>query len=341
MKGSLLVFLFFVACSAQTYVGPVWQHKSAQIKQSTLDTVIRNDTTSGTFPTDLELAELFIEDMNLSFDTVGDDMPDQLFQRRPKLIHSIGVVADAVWKVVPNSQGYTGVFASGCDNMYIRLSLAKTPTTGTGGYTPGLSVKCLRNGVPSGNIFAMYSLQGQDSWNFFAHDLTNHVPDLSNNAGFLLKELRATFAKASNWPVMIGVSDLAILDKNGNNITSPKFPFRLIFHPTTALHNAFPDAPQQPFQDVLAKGLSNPADLYYIYAAVNPNDQNSQLVHIGTITTTTPATTTNFGDVYMFFEHTRMENDFVFRPDWAEPANQIMAHQRTIDYYTFPDLPFN
>jgi hypothetical protein len=279
--------------------------------------------------------------MNLSFDTYGDDMPEQFFQRRPKLIHSVGVVADAVWQVVPNNLGYTGIFSSGCNNLYIRLSLARVPDTGPGGYVPGISLKCLRNQVPSGNMFAMYSLQGQDSWNFFKHDLTNHVPDLSDNAQFLLRELRATFAKASNWPVMIGLSGLAHYDQQGNNVSSPVFPFRLVFHPTTAMHNAFPDTPQQPFEQVLVKGLSTPGPLYYLYAVVNPNDSNPQFVHIATISTITPATTSNFGDVYMFFQHTRMEEDFIYRPDWAAPATQIMANQRSVDDFTYPDLPFN
>jgi len=337
----LVAFLLFVVCSAQSFVGPAWQHQSAAAKQTALNNIIKNDTNSGSWPSTLQLAELFIEDMNLSFDTQGDDMPEQLFQRRPKLIHSVGVVADAVWKVVPNNLGYTGIFESGCSKMYIRLSLAREPTTDPGGYTPGVSMKFLRDGVPSGNMFAMYSLQGQDSWNFFAHDLTNHVPDLSNNAEFILKELRSTFAKASAWPVMIGTSNLAQYDQNGNNATTPKFPFRLVLHPTTAIHNAFPDAPQQPFTDVLVKGLANPGPIYNVYAVVNPNDSNNQFVQIATISTTTPVSTTHFGDVYMFFEHTRLENDLIWRPDWADPATEIMAHQRTIDGYTYPDLPWN
>jgi hypothetical protein len=126
----LCLFVYF--CSAQTFVGPAWQQQSANAKRSVLDPTVQNDTTPGNFPNALELAELFIEDMNLSFDTYGDDMPDQFLQRRPKLIHSVGVVADGVWKPVANNLGYTGVF-QGCDNLYIRLSLAKTPETGAQG----------------------------------------------------------------------------------------------------------------------------------------------------------------------------------------------------------------
>jgi hypothetical protein len=273
--------------------------------------------------------------MSVSFDTQADDMPYQfIIQRRPKLIHSVGVIMDAVWTVVPNQMGYTGIFNLGCDNLYIRLSLARAPTNSTGGFTPGISLKCLRSGMPSGNMFAMFSLQGQDSWNFFKHDLTNHVPDLSADAEFILQELRSTFAKASNWPVMIGLSNLAQYDQNGNNITAPEFPFRLVFHPTTALHNAFPDTPQEPFTGVLVNGLQTPGDLYSIYAVVNPNDTPDKFVQIGKITSVSAATTSNFGDVFMFFQHTRMENDFVFRPDWAGPATDIMAYQRTLNDYT-------
>jgi hypothetical protein len=335
------LFLSLVALSgAQTFVGPAWQKQFASQKEQQLDRIIKNDTTPGSYPNALQLLELFIESMDVSFDTVADDMPQQLLDRRPKLIHSIGVIADARWLPVSNNRGYTGVF-TGCDNLYVRLSLAKAPDAGPKGYAPGLSLKCLRNGVKSANLFAMYSLQGQDSWNFFAHDLTNHVPDLSANAGFALLELRKTFAKASAYPVMIGLSDLAQVDQNGMNITTPRFPFRLVFHPVTSLHRAFPDTPQTPFEEVLAAGLTNPGPMYEIYAQDQPQDEQSSFIHIGSIVTTSPAQTSYFGDKYMFFQHTRMESDFVFRPEWQAPADQIMQFQQGQDYFTFPDLPWN
>jgi len=207
---------------------------------------------------------------------------------------------------------------------------------------PGVSIKCLRSGVKSANMFAMYSLQGQDSWNFFKNDLTNHVPDLGANAPFILQQIRSTFLKASSWPVMIGLSDLAHYDQTGTNFTSPVFPFRLVFHPTTALHNGFPDAPStQPFQEVLQAGLQTPGVMYNVYAVINPNDTPDLFVKIATISTVSPATTSYFADKYMFFEHVRMESDLVFRPDWADPATQIMANQRATDNYVYPNLPFN
>jgi len=279
--------------------------------------------------------------MDPTFDTVADDMPRQFFglQRRPKLIHSVGCIAQAKW--VPTDRNpYTGVF-NGCDNLFIRFSLAKEATKGAKGYAPGISVKCMRSGVPSANIFAMFSLQGQDSWNFFKHDLTNHVPDLSSKADFILQRLRGKFAEASDWPTMLGLADFATYDQNGGNVTEPKFPFRLIFHPTTVVHNSFDDAPtDDPFENVIAKKLS-PGPLYYVYAQDQPTDLPSQYIQIGVLSLTAKPGTSQFSDKFMFYQHSRMEDDFDYYPQWVAHAKEIVQQQRNTDYYTYPDLPFS
>merc|ERR1711879_1089194 len=101
-------------------------------------------------------AELFVEGMDKTFDFTGDDMPDQgLFgaEQRPKLIHSVGVVADA--KFVPiGSYNYTGLFR-GADDCFLRFSLATKPTTKPPVTIPGISLKCMRNGVESGNVYTV------------------------------------------------------------------------------------------------------------------------------------------------------------------------------------------
>jgi len=324
------------------FSGPKWQNQSNDEKLSILDPLMFNNPTPGKFHT-LKMGEILIEDLNLTFDTVSDELPEQGFPlgRRSKVIHSVGVMARTVWRVVENNLGYTGIFASGCKDMYVRLSLADGPTKGPRGFIPALAMKFLRTNVPSANMFAMYTLEGQDSWNYFAHDLSNHLPDISPNAGFLLNHVRSSFAKASKYPSMIGLSNMASFDQDGNNTPAPVFPFKLVFHPTTALHNAFPDTPSDDWTGVLIQGLQTPQDLYYIYAVQNPNDDPSTFVHIGTLTSITPGTTSNFGDHHMFFEHTRMEKDFVYKPEWQSPADAIVAHTRSIEYFTFPDLPFN
>jgi len=55
--------------------------------------------------------------------------------------------------------------------------------------------------------------------------------------------LLAAFKKASAWPTMIGLSDFCGVDEKGKKETSPKFPYRLIFHPTNEVHTAFGNKP--------------------------------------------------------------------------------------------------
>jgi len=341
----VVVLLFFVLGLLENLVfgqtpfsGPTYQSETANEKTNALQNSISADTTSGTWYS-LQEAELFIEPMNLTFSTLADDMPYQfLIQRRPKLIHSVGAIANARWTALSSS--FTGILGEGCRDLFIRFSLAAQPG-GSSAYTPAISIKCLRNGIPSGDIFGMYSLQGQDSWNFFKHDYTNHVPDLSTNAGIILQRLRARFADASSYPVMIGLSNLAKYTENGTLVQNPKFPFRLIFHPVSAWHTFYPDSqPSVPFEQQLASTLK-PSPLYQIYAQVEPDDDISKFVQIGQIDLTSTATTSKFGDTLMFFQHTRFEDDLVYRPDWAQKAQDILAQQRATDNYVYPDLPWN
>lgn len=92
------------------------------------------------------------------------------------------------------------------------MSSAKQATLSPPNVTPGLTLKILRDGVKSSNIFAMYSLEGQSSFNMFEHDLTNHVPNLGDGASLALKALAAKFKTASQWPTMIGLKDCASFD---------------------------------------------------------------------------------------------------------------------------------
>ena len=52
------------------------------------------------------------------------------------------------------------------------------------------------------------------------------------------------------------------------------------------------------------------------------------------------AASSNFGDVSMFFQHTRMEADLNFRPEWFQAAQNIFNKQSAMSpMYTYPDLP--
>ena len=71
---------------------------------------------------------------------------------------------------------YTGIFNGGADYGYVRFSTATPPDTVTPNMKPGMGVKLLRDGQDSANFVSMYSVDGQDTLNFFAKQWSNHIP---------------------------------------------------------------------------------------------------------------------------------------------------------------------
>ena len=116
----------------------------------------------------------------------------------------MGVVGTAEWRSV-GDHGYSGVF-TGSQNVIIRMSLASQPDPEELKTTPGIAIKFLRDGVDSGNMVAMFSVDGQQSWNFFKNNFTNHIPPLASLA---LAPLGAKFATATKNIGQVGLSDMA------------------------------------------------------------------------------------------------------------------------------------
>lgn len=127
---SLCVFLVlgFAFVSCQVYTGPTWQGKTKQTKASDLWNATMGDTTSNDWP-GLGILQLFIESMDTTMDTVGDDMPRQVLglQRRPKLVHTVGAVALAVWEPL-KGHNYSGVFAGGVRRASVLFTIFSAPT---------------------------------------------------------------------------------------------------------------------------------------------------------------------------------------------------------------------
>jgi len=280
--------------------------------------------------------------MNVTFDFVGDDMPSQflLSTERPKLIHTVGTIAPFQYTPVQGSTPYTGFFR-GTNTAYIRLSLAAAPTTDPANTVPGLALKFLRDGVPSADLMAMYSVQGQSSFNYFEHDLTNHPGALDpSNLTTSQSALLEKFEEASQYPNLIGISSLATYDQQGNKEANPSFPFRLVFHPVTAIHNLFPSTPTNDEYYFLPQMESIGAgDLFELWAQHDPTVQN--LEQIGTITLLSALSGSQYADLNLFFEHTRFESDLEFFPAWQGPTDQQQAEQSSTPYFRWPDLPWN
>jgi len=334
----LLVLIFIGVSFSWPFHGPTWQQKSNKQKLSLLWNAIVQDEDSALWPSTLELAELFLEPMNPTFNSSTDDMPYEgmfdVFPRK-KLIHSVGCVGMAQL-VTSENFSYTGLF-SGADNVLMRFSTARAYDQTIQSFTPGISFKFLRSGVASANFMTMYSLEGQPSFNFFKHDLTNHVPDLSLNGSEALKILKYKFLTESDWPSMLGLSDFASFDQNGNEVSTPSFPFRLVFQPLSDLKIMFPD--QYTANNSLCEqiGTLSPRQLYNVYAEDTPGD-NPFL--IGVVNLVSQVVTSNFGDTGLFFQHHLMEDDFQFYPQWEGPANDILKKQENTYYFNgYPDLP--
>eukprot|EP01087_Luapelamoeba_hula_P012444 TRINITY_DN346_c1_g1_i1.p1 TRINITY_DN346_c1_g1~~TRINITY_DN346_c1_g1_i1.p1 ORF type:complete len:361 (+),score=49.85 TRINITY_DN346_c1_g1_i1:41-1084(+) len=318
--------------------GDTYQRQSAATKLSQLWQVIVADTNSAPWPSAVQLAELLVESMKVSFDTVADDMPRQFLdlQVRPKLIHCVGAVASC--KFTPSrTNPYTGLLY-GFDHGLIRFSLAAKPDySAARGFIPGIGLKVLVDGRPSVNLVSMYNLAGQEnSHNFFAHDFTNHVPypDPSTQ-NIVAKKLIDHFKTASAWPTFVGIRDFANYNQTGRTVQRPRFPFRLVFHPTYDTHKLIPDNDDRTIGEMLTDLPIGP--VYEVWAEDSPG---APLVNIGLLSTTSRATPSLFGDQGLFLEHQRMENDFEVHPQWVAAAQRIIEQQSAIPYYSFPDLPF-
>jgi hypothetical protein len=117
-----------------------------------------------------------------------------LYGTRSKYIHTEGVVA-SVKLTSTGSHPFTGIF-KGADSGVIRMSFAAKPDPKVLNTTPGIGLKFLRNGIDSASLVAMYSVDGQDSWNYFKNDFSNHIPKFVDKS---LAPLAAKFATATDY----------------------------------------------------------------------------------------------------------------------------------------------
>jgi len=294
-----------------------YQGLSANDKIAKLWSKITEDQSELGFYSSLTTASIFLEDMSTTFSHQSDSFPDG----RKKLIHTVGVIAQGELVVDP-ANGYTGLF-EGASNVLIRLSVAKNPdftkTTADGAndnFTPGMSLKFLRDGLPSSNLMAMFGVNGFPSWNFFFKDFSNHIPGAQ---GLALKTLACKFASATKYIQTLGLKDLASWNEQGEDRRGDlNFPFQLIFRPTDQVSNLFPDTFVAKYTDQL-KTIPEGTVLYDVYALATPNAAE---VKIGSLRTTSAFVTSHWGDEKLFFQHTLMDDDLAVHPEWTSSTPQ-------------------
>jgi len=324
--------------------GEEYERQTASEKAKQILAAVGANRVPGSYLSPPLVSELLTnQSMNTTFEVASDEFPKQGKGYRKKLIHSVAAIGIGKWVPVPNKLGYTGIFADGNDHVVLRLSSGYEPMVNdnpkANHIMGGLTLKFLRDGRPSVNIFAVHSLVGQPSFNYFAHDISNHVADFHHLAPAPLLKSRANFARGSPWPVMQGLNTVA----GSEYVKQPRFPFRVIFHPELHLHKGFPDKyPGVSLFQQLSEGVK-PGPVYKVYAIDAPEDDVNldKAVHIANIVLTTDLTTSTFGDQKLFFRHVRFDDDLKLRPEWEEPTRKILADQFERDTpFEYPDLPF-
>lgn len=173
-----------------------------------------------------------------------------------------------------------------------------------------MGVKFLRDGVDSANFVSMYSVDGQDSFNFFEHDWSNHIPDPHD---ITLKPLEARFGTATKWIQTVGLSDMAKYTQDGVE-EDPVFPWQLRFEPTGEA--VFPSDTFDPPYDQYLMTISEGTNLFKVYAMDQPEELGGTEQYIADFVLRSSPTTTNWGDEHMYFRHQRMDDDLAIRPEW-------------------------
>jgi len=112
--------------------------------------------------------------MNASYDVVSDTMP----LGRKKVTHPVGTVSKVEFIAHPDSP-YTGIFR-GSKHAIMRISDTVKSVPHKSKTVPGHGVKFLRDGMTSANWVAMFSLDGQSSFNFFKNRWTTVVREPNN-----------------------------------------------------------------------------------------------------------------------------------------------------------------
>ena len=116
----------------------------------------------------------------------------------------------------------------GADAGFARLSVAYPVDTNSPNMAPGMGVKLLRDGHDSANFVCMFSVDGQDSLDFFANDFVNHIPDITDP---LKKPIEVRFATATDYIMFVGLSEMASYTQDGQAEAAAVFPYSMRFVP--------------------------------------------------------------------------------------------------------------
>ena len=271
------------------------------------------NTTSASWFSGLEMLGIFMESMCPTFRAQGDELPWEkgllFYGWRKKYIHTVGAVGQIEWRNL-EEHPYTGIF-EGAGQGIVRFSLAKEPDTSSNSTTPGMGLKFFRDRMDSANLVAMYSVNGQNSWNFFKNDFTTHI----GTGSTALIPLGIKFSQATNNIQQVALSDFAKYGEAGKQIADQQFPFMLRFHPIGDI--VFSDEYVRPFTEDLTS-IPQGSTLYEVWALDQPVELGGTEKHIADLVLVSEMVTSLWGDNHLYFRHQDMAEDVQIHPDWEE-----------------------
>ena len=175
----------------------------------------------------------------------------------------------------------------------------------------------MRTNAVSANFLGLFTLSRVPNYNFFAVPLSNFLPNPTLKETTLnLVLLKERFCMSGHCALKNGISNLAVIDQDGQEPDAPKAPFKITLEPTEDVQ--FSEDRPVDQKDLMARFTSIPvgSKLYSLKVYLSPDDQVGLV--LGDLVTIDNCVTSHFGDTQLFFKHQGIEEDVALNPQWTD-----------------------